>query len=44
MNQGSSRECFSCKEQIGVVVCLGVVDSSKIDRFPSAEPQHIELY
>ena len=43
-NQRSSGECFSCKEQIGVVGCPGVVDSSKTDRFPSVEPQHIDLY
>ena len=43
MNQGSSGECFSCKKQIGVVGCPGVVDNSKTDRFPSTKPQYIEL-
>ena len=44
MNQGSSGGCVSCIEQIGVVGCLGIVDSSKTDRFSSAQLQHIKLY
>ena len=42
--QGSSDDCVSCTQQIGVVGHLGAVDSSKIDHFPDAELSHIDGY
>ena len=42
MNQGNSGEYFSYIQQIGADGFPSAVDSSKIDRFPFTELQHIE--